>query len=147
MLAATSSAPNSQLRPTPKPANWRGVTDCLRQARDAYQNQAYAESEQLLLELIEFAPSETRAWKLLANTQKAQGKIQQALASARRALDLQNAANQSDEMPASATLARLLWEQGEHDAARAMLGLLIMRQPENSELEELKNIWNREVEA
>jgi len=116
-------------------------------ARLAFESHAYTDAENLLIELLEFAPFETRAWKLLARTQKELGKTKQAIASASRALELQHAARKPVDMPASATLARLLWEQGEVQTARAMLGVLLMRQPDNSELAELKNLWEAEASA
>jgi len=73
MLAASTNTPNSQLRATPKPENWRGVSACMQEARKAFEQGSYAEAESLLLELLEFAGAETRAWKLLAHTQKANG--------------------------------------------------------------------------
>jgi tetratricopeptide (TPR) repeat protein len=113
----------------------------MKDARLAFELQAYEDAENLLLELLEFAPFETRAWKLLARSQKELGKTDQAIASATRALELQHSEKKDANTPASATLAKLLWEQGEEQAARAMLGLLLMRQPENSELTELKHQW------
>ncbi len=131
-------------RPAPKPANWRGVAACMREAKAAYAAEDFAGAEKLLLELIEFAPNETRAWKLLAHTQKRLGKIRDAIASAERALELQRAAQTRAEMPASLTLARLLWQQGDNEAARAMLAVLLLRDPDNEGLKRLRREWSPE---
>ncbi|HKI62118.1 MAG TPA: tetratricopeptide repeat protein [Mariprofundaceae bacterium] len=119
----------------------------MKDARLAFELQAYNDAEDLLLEVLEFAPHETRAWKLLARTQKELGKTNQAIASATRALELQHSSRKPADIPASATLARLLWEQGEVQAARAMLGVLLMRQPDNAELTGLKHQWEAEASA
>ncbi len=117
----------------------------MQEARNAYEAGDFTRAEELLLELVEFAPSELRAWQLLARSQKALGKIRQAIRSAEKAIELQNAARTSADMPASLTLARLLWQQGDHASARAMLALLLMRQPECAELIELKQQWSAGV--
>ncbi len=45
--------------------------------------------------------------------------------------------------PASIRLARLLWDQGEDDEARAMLGILMMRNPDDDNLRQLCNTWSQ----
>jgi predicted Zn-dependent protease len=102
------------------------------------------QAEQLLLELLEFAPAETRAWKLLAKTQRTLGHIEAGIKSARRAIELQNApANHGTA--ASLTIARLLWQQGECVEARSMLELLVSTQPENEQLQNMQQQWDNEA--
>jgi len=45
--------------------------------------------------------------------------------------------------PASIRLARLLWDQGAYDEARAMLGILMMRNPDDDSLQQLREIWSQ----
>jgi len=147
MLAASDSAPNIHPQrpaiPTPTPGNWRGVADGMASARKSAQQGCYEEAEAILIELLEFAPVEIAAWKLLARVQRKLGHIEAGIESATRALQLQNNPL-SSEPPASVTLARLLWEQKEYHEARAMLARLIEDQPENTELTELQRRWNTE---
>lgn len=143
MLTASSSVPNSQTPAVPpKPAIWHGVTEGLANAKQAIACGNLEQAEQLLLELVEFAPAEIRGWKLLAKTQRELGHIHEGLVSARRALALQNQ-QACPEAPASLTLARLLWQQHEHERAREMLALLKQRQPDDPRLLETEHCWNR----
>ncbi len=115
----------------------------------AYAKQAVAsgeleQAEQLLFELLEFAPAETRAWKLLAKTQRELGHIEAGIKSAKRALGLQNAPP-NHGTPASLTIAQLLWQQGEYKEARSMLELLLSDQPENEHIQNLQQQWDNEA--
>jgi predicted Zn-dependent protease len=113
-------------------------------ARKAAASGQLEQAEQLLFELLEFAPAETRAWKLLAKTQRKLGHIEAGINSAKRALKLQNApANRGS--PVSLTIAQLLWQQGEHRDARSMLELLLSDQPENEQLQSLRRQWDNEA--
>lgn len=148
MLTASSSVPNSQqqlpVASTPRPASWRGVTEGMAVARKAAASGQLEQAEQLLLELLEFAPAETRAWKLLAKTQRKLGHIEAGINSAKRALKLQNAPANSGS-PVSLTIAQLLWQQGEHRDALSMLELLLSDQPENEQLQNLRRQWGNEA--
>jgi len=142
MLAASGSVPNSQTPAAPpRPTIWHGVTEGMARAKEAIEAGELERAEQILLELIEFAPAETNAWKLLARTQREMGYYREGIASAKRALALQDRSN-AHEPPASITLARLLWQQQEQKQARDMLATLMRRQPENSELAELHRQWS-----
>jgi len=46
--------------------------------------------------------------------------------------------------PASIRLARLLWNQNECEQARAMLEILLMHDPENKTLQQLRAAWSRQ---
>ena len=148
MLAASRSVPNSQQQipviATPRPANWRGVTAGMADAKQAVASGQLEQAEQLLLELLEFAPAETRAWKLLAKIQRQLGHIKAGINSAKRALELQNTPPNRGT-PASLTIAQLLWQQGEHREARNMLALLLSDQPENEQLQHLRRQWDSET--
>jgi len=146
MLAASAPAPNMQQQRSvtiPAPGNWRGVSDGMAAARDAVQKNNMQQAERILMELLEFAPVEIKAWKLIAKVQRQLGHIEQGISSATRALQLQNNPL-NDEPPASVTVARLLWEQHEYQEARQMLVLLRDAQPENAELSALQQQWELE---
>ncbi len=146
MLAASDPAPNIQQQPqgkVPSPGNWRGVTDGIAAARESIQQGNAQQAERILMELLEFAPVEIKAWKLLAKVQRQLGHIEQGIASATRALQLQNNPL-TGEAPASLTLARLLWDQSEYQEARLMLEILIDEQPDCADMLALRQQWNRE---
>jgi len=146
MLAASDSAPNTQPQsamPVPVPGNWRGVSGGMAAAKKAIREGNPEQAELTLTELLEFAPAEIRAWKLLARIQRQLGHIEEGIASATRALQLQNNTF-TDEPPASITLASLLWQQGECHEAMRMLDILIEKQPDDTELNALKLRWEME---
>jgi len=149
MLAASDSAPNTQPQQalsTPMPGNWHGVSDGMARAMEAIRDGNLEQAEFTLMELLEFAPVEVRAWKLLARVQRQLGHIEEGIASATRALQLQNN-TLSDEPLASVTLARLLWQQNEYHEAMRMLDLLIKKCPDDTELSTLKLHWDMEKTA
>lgn len=125
---------------------WRGVSEGMAAAIAAVRNGKLTTAEVILVDLVAFAPAETRAWKLLARVQRELGHFDAGLISARRALHLQSM-QQQQEPPASLTLARLFFEQGEHNEAKAMLARLIDRNPHNQELLQLRDKWQTETTA
>jgi len=145
MLTASRSVPNSQqqipVASIPRPANWSGVTEGMANAKQAIAAGHPEQAEKLLLELLEFAPAETRAWKLLAKTQRKLGHTEAGITSARRALKLQNTPPNRDT-PASLTIAQVLWQQGAFGEARNMLELLLSYQPGNEQLQNLRRQWD-----
>jgi len=151
MLASRGSTPNRRKQTrkqaaattTPRPGNWRGVSEGMAAAKQAAIDGRLEEAESLLFELLEFAPVEIKAWKMLAKIQRQLGHIEDGIHSATRALALQNNPL-PDEPPASITLARLLWQQHEYDEARTMLSQLIQEQPGNAELLSLHQQWRTE---
>jgi len=146
MLAASASTPNTTQASSNNvttPAGWHGVAEGMESARNAIRNGDLAQAELILTELLNFAPVEIRAWKLLAKTQRHLGHIQEGIASAQRALQLQN--TKIEDVPlASVTIAKLLWEQHEYDYARQMIASLLEQQSDNAELLDLQQQWNRE---
>ena len=149
MLTASASTPNTRqlkAKSAPVPGNWYGVAAGMHAAKEAIANSDLKSAEKILNELIAFAPSETSAWQLLARIQRKLGKIEAGIQSATRALKLQNA-RQAPQTPASTTLAKLLWQQGEKEHAVEMLALLLIRQPEDASLQILKNDWERETDS
>ena len=151
MLAASDPTPNRKRHrravPTgeriPTPGNWRGVAEGIQAARQAVQSGQLDLAEQLLIEVLEFAPTEIKALKMLARVQRQLGHIEEGIRHATRALQIQN--NPLDAEPvASLTLAKLLWQQHEYDEARDMLEYLISENPDNSELHDLRAAWTEE---
>jgi predicted Zn-dependent protease len=113
-------------------------------AKEAIKSGQLEQAELVLSELLEFAPAETRAWKLLAKTQRELGHIEAGINSAKCALRLQNVPK-NHGVPASLTIAQLLWQQGEHKEARSMLELLVSEQPDNEKIINLRQQWDNEA--
>jgi len=144
MLAASGSAPNTlQKSPTPTPGNWFGVTGGMVAAKNAITAGELIKAEKILIEMLEFSPSETRGWKLLARTQRQLGHIEAGLSSAKRALQLQNA-EKSHSSPVSITLAKLHWQQGEREEAVTMLSQLLEKNPQDHVVIGLTELWKQE---
>jgi len=144
MLAASGSAPNTlQKSPSPTPVNWHGVTGGMIAAKEAISTGKLEKAEQILIEILEFAPSETKGWKLLARTQRQLGHIEAGLVSAKRALQLQNVEKHAPS-PVSMTLAKLHWQQGEREEAVGMLAQLLAKKPQDQLLIGLRQQWNQE---
>lgn len=132
-------------KPAPKPDNWHGVAEGLSRARQHVSDGLYQEAIDTLKEVIEFAPSEPQAWRMLGDILDQHGHTQKAEACHKKAERFEKHALQEDiAAPASARLARLLWKQGEADAAKAMLAILLMRKPEDEQLLALREEWSNE---
>ena len=146
MLAASASTPNTSQashRSAQPQTAWHGVTEGMTAAREAINKGNLAQAEHLLTELLEFAPVEIKAWKLLAKTQRHLGHIEAGIISATRALRLQNTDIEAVSL-ASITIARLLWDQHEYDEAKQMIALLLEQQPDNAEYLDVQQQWDRE---
>jgi Flp pilus assembly protein TadD len=147
MLTASASTPNMENRenpkPAPTPANWHGVTEGLSKAREYVCDGLYQEAVSTLKEILELAPSEPKAWSLLGEILHKHGHPEKAAACHKKASALDASSNlDNSTLPASKRLAKLLWTQGESDAARAMLALLLLRMPKDESLIEMRNAWN-----
>jgi len=147
MLTASAASPNIPLgensRPAPKPENWHGVAEGLNRARKHVSDGSFQPAIDTLKEILEFAPSEPQAWRLLGDILGRHGHAQQAEACHKKAERFeQHAAVDTQTTPASERLAKLLWKQGETDAARAMLAILLLRKPEDEKLLALRESWN-----
>lgn len=130
-------------KPAPKPENWHGVAEGLNRARQHVSDGLYQKAIDTLKEILEFAPSEPQAWRLLGNILGQHGHAQKAEACHKKADRFEKHASHDEAAaPASATLARLLWTQGETDSARAMLAILLMRNPEDEKLLALREEWS-----
>jgi len=130
-------------KPAPTPGNWHGVTEGLSKARAHVCDGLYQEAINTLKEILVFAPSEPQAWSLLGEILHQHGHAEKAAACHKKASALDISTNiDNNALPASTRLAKLLWAQEEPDAARAMLALLILRNPEDEGLVEMRNNWN-----
>lgn len=156
MLAASVSAPNppqegldetgslpSESSP-PIPQTWRGVAQGLKNAANLLQHHCYAEAESTLLQLLEFAPMEGRVWHLLGRCHQVREQHAKALECFEQAARCYGKQGNGDTQPASARLARMLWNQGEKHAASDMLELLLKRQPDDADLIKLQQEWIQE---
>ncbi|RMG91574.1 MAG: tetratricopeptide repeat protein, partial [Zetaproteobacteria bacterium] len=124
-----------------KPVNWCGVADGLARAEEAVSEGRLEDAERILQELLEFAPTEFLGWKMLAHVQRDLGKIQEGINSATIALRLKRRRPDGTGEPASLRLAKLLWQQGEHGKALAMLEVLLQQTPDDQELNMLASQW------
>lgn len=154
MLAAFVTVPNppqneqeaspatQTFRALPTPENWRGVGQGLSDASGLLRLRLYAQAEDELLQLLEFAPMEGKAWHMLGRCHQIQGRHAKALECFERAACCYNTRGlQGDAQPASARLARLLWDQGEASAARDMLAQLLAERPGDAALLGMQNEW------
>jgi len=146
MVTASASTPNMQhgenTKSAPIPDNWHGVTEGLNKARKQTSDEHYQEAINTLKEVLEFAPSEPQAWRLLGDILHLHGHTK-ADACHTKADSFEKHANMdANATPISGRLAKLLWSQGETDAARAMLALLLLRSPDNEGLIEMRNTWD-----
>ncbi|MDX8402050.1 MAG: tetratricopeptide repeat protein [Mariprofundaceae bacterium] len=148
MLAASSGPPNhavsGESRSAPRPGNWRGVDAGLAAAKAAFHAGKLEVCEAVLREVLEFAPAEARAWAWLGKVLEVGGREGEAhdCYARARALLVRAGKRRTASPPASIGLARLLWRQGEKDAARAMLAVLLVRDPEDPRLKALKEDWS-----
>lgn len=103
----------------------------------------YERAQLTLHEVLEFAPSEAKAWHLLGRVLQAAGAHNDALDCFRKASRLYHGEDSSSTM-ATVPLAKLLWNQGDREAARAMLGLIMLRKSDDPEALELREAWERQ---
>jgi len=129
-------------RSAPTPGNWHGVAEGLNKAHQHLCDGHFQDAVNTLKEILEFAPSEPKAWKLLGEILEKHGYTNKAEACHKKATALEASLDIDAPMPASERLAKLLWAQGEADAARGMLALLMLRDPESETLIAIRNSWN-----
>ena len=146
MLTASASVPNTQngetSRPAPTPENWHGVTEGLNKAHQCLFDGLHQEAVNTLKEILEFAPSEPKAWKLLGEILATHGHANKAAACHGKAQALESSLHIDTPMPASERLAKLLWTQGDADAARGMLAVLLLRDPKSESLLTIRDEWD-----
>lgn len=129
-------------KPAPTPDNWHGVTEGLNRAREFLSEGLYQEAVNTLKEILEFAPSEPQVWTLLGDILRQHGHSEKAEACHKKAASFEKHANINlDSAPASERLAKLLWSQGETVAAKSMLAVLLLRNPDSENLLEMRQTW------
>jgi Flp pilus assembly protein TadD len=150
MLPASNDGPKPEENPSkaaaaPTPTNWKGVRHGLNHAEQCLNAQQFQQAELLIREVLEFAPAEAKAWELLATLRQMQGDADEAARYRDKAEKLRKWETDSfRHPPVSIRLAKLLWQQGDKDTARAMLAILMLRRPEDERLQSLRQAWARE---
>lgn len=149
MLSASNGAPNPDaesgaLPSAPTPSNWKGVRHGLAHAENCLAAQDFAAAEAGIREVLEFAPAEVRAWEMLARLHQMRGDEDEARRCLEKAARLRASTGTTKRPAASVHLAKLLWQQGERDTARAMLAILMLRRPEDERLNALREAWIEE---
>jgi len=115
-------------------------------AKEAFQGGLLEQASNILQEVVEFAPSEAKAWAWQGRIAELQGQKTIACEYFKKAESLlQQQHKLSSDMPMSLPLTRILWQQGEEEAARAMLAVLMLRSPENEQLIQLAETWQQEL--
>jgi len=145
MLTASTASPNPNPQTTPKPENWSGVTQGFAAAKKAFRNHSLQEAESILLEVLEFAPSEPKAWAWLGHILKSQGQMKEATQHFQKAKSLLTKKHQQQSKEVSSLpLARILWQQGEFQSARSMLETLLLSKPADKILLQLSATWGEQ---
>ncbi|MDQ7003858.1 MAG: hypothetical protein Q9N67_02605 [Ghiorsea sp.] len=139
-FGATDSS--SEYPNVPKPHIWLGVKEGLTQAKQAIEHKNLTLAEEVLREVIEFAPAEPEAWHILAAILNRKGAIEEAKVCLKRRLTIHKTNIQlQSELPVSKRVAKLLWAQHENEAALDMLATLLLHQPDDAELLALQQTW------
>ncbi len=126
----------------PKPRIWPGVKAGLTEAKEAIENKNLTLAEQLLREILEFAPAEPEPWHILAAILNRKGDKDEAKACLRRALKIKKTNIElQPALPASKRMAKLLWAQDDTSAALNMLAELLLESPDDQELIALQQTW------
>jgi len=145
MLTVSTDSPNPNAKIAPKPENWSGVAQGFKAAKKAYEAQSLQEAEAILLEILEFAPSEPKAWAWLGHILQSQDQQEKALQHFQKAKSLlTNIHCQQSKEVSSLPLARILWQQGELQSARSMLKTLLSAKPSDKILLQLSATWGEQ---
>jgi len=129
---------------TPRPQNWQGVESGLEEASRLLRQDELSHAEEVMRQVLEFAPMEGQAWHFLGRILQKANRHAEALDCFASAESCYGRDNRDQRPPASMRLARLLWGQGEYDGARAMLGILAMRSPDDDGLRQLCATWSQQ---
>lgn len=137
-----SSVPST----APTPANWQGVRVGLESAMHHFRRSEYHQARLQLEGILEFAPMEARAWHMLGKVMQALGDHERALQYFHRASGLYDpiASDEKGEI-ASVTLAKLLWKQGDREAASSMLDKLLEQGEDEQEIRKLTRLLKEEA--
>lgn len=108
------------------------------------QQDDLSSAEDVARQVLEFAPMEGPAWHLLGRILQKANRHAEALDCFASAESCYGRHKHAQGPPASIRLARLLWDQGGYDEARAMLGILMMRNPDDDNLRQLRETWSQQ---
>ena len=131
----------------PKPANWQGVAEGLAEAQRHLRDGEYGKAQNILQDILEFAPVEARAWHLLGRALQADGRHDEALDCFSTAASLYGSHVSGQTRPASVRLARMLWDQGDRLGACTMLDALLQKNPDDPQLNALQAAWQEMLRA
>ncbi|MDQ6958841.1 MAG: tetratricopeptide repeat protein [Mariprofundaceae bacterium] len=137
MLTASLPIPKH----APRPQNWQGVETGLEECTHLLRQGELSRAEDVVRQVLEFAPMEGQAWHLLGRILQKTNCHAEALDCFASAESCYGRHKHEQGPPASIRLARLLWDQGEYDEARAMLGILMIRNPDDDSLQQLRDTW------
>ncbi len=132
MLSARRDRPKP-----PRPHNWQGVDEGVQAMEAALAAGDLQAARAHLRDLLAFAPAEARVWAMAARLFAQEGDIKRAQAAQKRAERLSRSALGRVRIPPAVRLARILWQQGEKEAARAMAAALWMRNPDDARVQAL----------
>jgi len=137
-----STGSSSRNPDAPKPRIWLGVKKGLEEAKVSIDNKNLTVAEQVLREILEFAPAEPEPWHILAAILNRKGDFQEARQCLKRTLKIQNTNIELQaDLPASKRMAKILWSQNEHVNALNMLAVLLLATPDDKELQALQQTW------
>jgi len=129
---------------TPRPQHWQGVEAGLKECSRLLQQRELSSAGDMARQVLEFAPMEGRAWHLLGRILQQTNRHAEALECFANAEHCYGQHQQTQGPPASIRLARLLWDQGEHDEACAMMSILMIRNPDDDSLRQLREAWSQQ---
>jgi len=137
------SSPEHAFRRTPRPQNWQGVEAGIAESARLLQEGELSRAEDVVRQVLEFASMEGQAWHLLGRILQKTNRHAEALDCFASAESCYDHHKHDQGPPASIRLASLLWDQGEYDEARAMLGILMIHNPEDDSLQQLRETWSQ----
>jgi len=125
----------------PRPQNWQGVKASLEECVGLLRQGKPSSAEDVARKMLEFAPMEGQAWHLLGRILQQTSRHAEALKCFTRAENCYERHQHVQDPPVSIRLAALLWNRGEHEQARAMLNILLARNPDEEALRQLRETW------
>ncbi|MDX8397522.1 MAG: hypothetical protein R8K49_04290 [Mariprofundaceae bacterium] len=146
MLSASTASPKPTPQSTPTPHNWHGVTQGLLTAKQSFHHNDFKGAEKVLRDILEFSPSEPKAWAWLGRIMQLQSHTDEANEYFEKSMQLLYNQHKIPPKPAeSISLAQLLYQQGELDAAQLMLNNLLLQDPDHNELLQLSKSWKEQA--
>ncbi len=138
------SSPSHEPEYAPQPQNWQGVESGLAEASRLLRKDKLSRAEGVMRQVLEFAPMEGQVWHFLGRILQKADRHAEALDCFANAESCYGRHKYDQGPPASMRLARLLWDQGEYDEARTMLSVLMVRNPDDDSLRQLREAWSQQ---